>query len=276
MNTHNAIRLVSLLSIWMLAAQGQIFQPQLAPANFLGRITSNTVILQQPYCVFTQTCPGCEIWLVAALSTGTGNFNALVNISSPISLSVSPYPTAFLPSSAQFFLTRVGPLANFPCNTIPTFPYFTVGADGICTGINCNGVLPVGSIVSFRYLLIDPSNYTVVNMTNWGGPFNLTTLLSYQTINDGLSARSGAMVVITTLLCVAVALLLLVFFIMLCVSCCGKKDGKTVTVMSSIRIPRYDTHNLKEHVHPYDNQAYEPDAKNYSTSQTLPKSPVRK
>lgn len=87
-----------------------------------------------------------SVYIYHLLSLGTGNFNALVNISSPISLSLSPYPTAFLPSSGQFFLTRVGPLANFPCTT-PAFPYFTVGADGICTGINCNGVLPVGSIV---------------------------------------------------------------------------------------------------------------------------------
>ncbi len=49
---------------------GQIFQPELASNAFLARVTSNTVILKQPYCVFNQTCPGCVIWLVAGLCSG--------------------------------------------------------------------------------------------------------------------------------------------------------------------------------------------------------------
>ncbi len=49
---------------------GQIFQPELASNAFLARVTSNTVILKQPYCVFNQSCPGCEIWLVAGLCSG--------------------------------------------------------------------------------------------------------------------------------------------------------------------------------------------------------------
>ncbi|XP_051749178.1 uroplakin-3b [Ctenopharyngodon idella] len=276
MNTNTVIRLMSLLSIWMWIGQGQ---PQLTPNDFQAKITSNTVILKQPYCVFDQTCNGCEIWLVAALSSATSTFDAQFNSSAPYVLSLSPYPTAFNPSSGNFFVTKVGPLASFPCSQSSNDFYFIVGAEGKCSGINCNGLLPNGSIVSFKYLLIDVNNQTIVNASNWSPNITLLTLQNPQTINDGLSARSGAMVVITTILCVAAALLLLLFFIMLCVICCGRKEGKPIsgvsqTVMNSIRIPRYDTH-LKERGHPYDNPAYESEVKNYSTSDTLPKSGIQ-
>ncbi|XP_016369836.1 uroplakin-3a-like isoform X2 [Sinocyclocheilus rhinocerous] len=253
MKTNTVIRLMSLMSIWMWTGEGQIFQPELASNAFLAKVTSNTVILKQPYCVFNQPCPGCEIWLVAGLCS------------------------AFNPSSSNFFLTRVGLLSDFPCNQYPNDRYFVVGADGICSGVNCNGVLPDGSIVCFKYLLID-ANGALVNSSNWSGNITLPKLLPLHTIYDGLSARSGAMVVITTILCVAAALLLLLFLIMLCVTCCRptKKDGKQISVMNSIRIPRYDTHNLKDSVHPYDNPAYQSDLKNYSTSSTLPKDGARK
>uniref|UniRef100_A0A8C1CN16 Uroplakin 3b n=3 Tax=Cyprinus carpio TaxID=7962 RepID=A0A8C1CN16_CYPCA len=277
MKTNTVISLMSLMSIWMWTGEGQIFQPELTSNAFLAKVTSNTVILKQPYCVFNQPCPGCEIWLVAGLCSANGTFDALVNSSTTNILSLSPYPTAFNPSSNNFFLTRVGLLSDFPCNQYPNDRYFVVGADGICSGVNCNGVLPDGSTVCFKYLLID-ANRTLINSSNWSGNITLPKLLPLQTIYDGLSARSGAMVVITTILCVAAALLLLLFLIMLCVTCCRptKKDSKQISVMNSIRIPRYDTHNLKERVHPYDNPAYQSDLKNYSTSSTLPKNGARK
>ncbi|KAK9974112.1 hypothetical protein ABG768_022221 [Culter alburnus] len=298
MNTNAVIRLMSLMSMWMWTGQGQTFQPQLTPNDFQAKITSNTVILKQPYCIFDQTCNGCEIWLVAALSSikmsleikvrvryiffflkSTTTFDAQVNSSAPYVLNLSPYPAAFNPSSRNFFVTKVGPLASFPCSQSSNDFYFIVGAEGNCGGTNCNGILPNGSIVSFKYLLIDVNNQTIVNMSNWSPNITLLTFQNPQTINDGLSARSGAMVVITTILSVAAALLLLLFFIMLCIVCCGRKEGKPIsgvsqTVMSSIRIPRYDTH-LKDQVHPYDNPAYESEVKNYSTSDTLPKSGIQ-
>ncbi len=61
-----------------------------------------------------------------------------------------------------------------------------------------------------------------------------------------------------------------------CPSSCTKKDGKQIPVMNSIRMPHYDTHNLKETMHPYDNPGYQSELKNYSTSSTLPKDGVRK
>ncbi|XP_026109405.1 uncharacterized protein LOC113081540 [Carassius auratus] len=270
MNMNAVICLMSLLSVWMQTGEGQIFQPELTPNAFLATVTSNTVILKQPFGVFDQTCLGCEIWLAAGLCSANGIFDAQVNSSTPNILGLSPYPTAFNPSSKNFFLTRVGLLSDFPCSQSSNDRYFVVGADGQCSGINCNGVLPDGLPVCFKYLLIN-TNGNLVNSSNWSVNITLPKLLNHQTINDGLSARSGAMVVITAILCAAAGLLLLLFFIMLCITCCTKKESKQISVTDSIRIPRYDTHDLKEHVHPYDNPAYQSDLKNYSTAKTLPR-----
>ncbi|XDV19889.1 hypothetical protein PO909_025286 [Leuciscus waleckii] len=280
MNTNAMIRLMSLLSIWMWTGQGQTFQPQLSPIDLQGKITSNTVILKPPYCVFDQACVGCEIWLVAALSSANTTFDAQVaNSAQPFNvLNLSPYPTAFDASSLNFFVTKVGPLAGFPCNPTSNDLYFRVGAEGKCTGANCNGILPDGSIVSFKYLLLDVDN-KIVNSSNWSDSIPLKTKQNPDSINAGLRARSGAMVVIITILCVAAALLLLLFFIMLCVAYCGKKDKSQATspmrVMNSIRIPRYDIHSLRGGAHPYDNQGFMSEVKNYSTSETLPKSGIQ-
>ncbi|KAK2911567.1 hypothetical protein QQF64_027358 [Cirrhinus molitorella] len=273
MNTKTVIRLMSLLSIWMWTGEGFFFQPQLTTNPYLASVTTNTVILQRPYCVFDQSCPGCDVWLVAGLCSATGTFDALAS-STTNCLGLSPYPTAFQPSSRNFFLTKVGPLSSFPCNQSTTDHYFIVGAEGSCHVANCNGVLPAGSNVCFKYLLID-ANGTLVNSSNWSSNVTLVQLLSCNSINDGLSGRSGAMCVITTLLCVALALLLLLA-LLTCLKCCCKKDGKQISVMNSIRIPRYDTHNLKERAHPYDNPSYQSDVKNYSSSDTLPKAGTRK
>lgn len=282
MNTNAVIRLMSLLSIWMWTGQGQTVKPELSPNDFLAIKTSNTVILKQPYCVFDQACDGCDIWLVAALTSATDTFDALPPNSDPSILNLSPYPTAFGPTSKNFFVTKVGPLANFPCSQSPNDFYFRVGAEGKCAGTNCNGVLPDGSSVSFKYLLIDGTN--IVNNSNWSGNITLNTKQNPQSINDGLSARSGAMIVITTILCVAAALLLLFFFIMLCVSYCGRRDisqsqgqgiSSPMRFMNSIRIPHYDIHSLRGKAHPYDNQGYVSEGKNYSTSETLPKSGIQ-
>ncbi|XP_077062653.1 uroplakin-3b [Siphateles boraxobius] len=278
MNTNAVIRLMSLLSIWMWTGQGVTFQPQLSSSDLPGKITSNTVMLKQPHCVFDELRDGHEIWLIVALNSATGVVDGLVT--DPNILNVSPYPTAFDPQpSKNFFVTKVGSLADFPCSQSSDDLYFRVGAEGKCTGTNCNGILPDGSIVSFRYLLVDGNHQNIVIPSDWLHSVFLKTKQDPQGINDGLSARSGAMVVITTILCVAAALLLLLFFIMLCVAYCGRKDISQGTspmrFMNSIRIPRYDTHSLRGQAHPYDNPGYMSEVKNYSTSETLPKSGIQ-
>ncbi|XP_067296041.1 uroplakin-3b [Pseudorasbora parva] len=284
MNTNAVIRLMSLLSMWTWTGRGRLssLQPQLTTNNFIGKITSNTVILKQPYCISDQTKDGDELWLVAALCSANTVFdNEVTNAptpSAPYILNLSPYPKAFDPPSWNFFVTRVGPLANFPCNQASNDVYFKVGTDGKCSGTNCNGILPDGSPISFKYLQIDVSRI-IVNSSSWSACIPLAKSQNLQTIDDGLSARSGAMVVIISILCAAVALLLLIFFIMLCVAYCGrKKDISQGTSpsrgMNSIRIPRYDIHSLRR-AHPYDNPSYESEWKNYFTSDTLPKSGIQ-
>ncbi|KAK7165326.1 hypothetical protein R3I94_003631 [Phoxinus phoxinus] len=282
MNTNAVIRLMSLLSIWMWTGQGLIFQPELSPSDLQGKITSNTVTLKQPYCVFDQACDGCVIWLVAALSSENRTFDSQLTTSAPDVLNKSPYPKAFEPLLWDFFVTKVGPLADFPCSQSSNNVYFRVGAEGKCSGANCNGILPVGSNVSFKYLLINADNLIIVNASDWSKSIHLKTNQNPQSINDGLSARSAAMIVITSILSVAAALLLLLFFIMLCVAYCGRsKDisqGQATSpmkVMNSIRIPHYDTHSLRGKAHPYDNPGYVSEGKNYSTSETLPKSGIQ-
>ncbi|KAG1957438.1 uroplakin-3b [Pimephales promelas] len=267
----------------MWTGEGQsLFKPQLSP-DLQGKITSNTVILKEPFCVFEGPCVGCEIWLVAALTSAISTFDAQLQNSPSDILSVSPYPTAFDQSSKNFFVTRVGRLEIFPCDGSSNDLYFQVGKEGKCTTPNCNGILPDGSKVSFKYLLIDVNQNTVVRSSDWSDSIPLMTNKNPQSINEGLSARSGAMVVITTILCVAAALLLLLFFIMLCVACCGRKDisqsqGQGTTpmrAMNSIRIPRYDIHSLRGQPHPYDNPGFVSEGKKYSTSETLPKSGIQ-
>ncbi|XP_051532019.1 uroplakin-3b-like [Myxocyprinus asiaticus] len=275
MKTNAVIRLMSVLSICIQMVQSQTIKPEITPNDFQAKITTNSVILKQPHCYFTQTCTpdDCEIWLVSSLFSATSTFET--DRINPNILSLSPYPAAFSGQlSKNYFLTKVGLKKDFPCSAASDDLYFVVGADGNCTTTNCNGVLPVGSTVRFKYVLVNGNSQTILNQTDWSDNITLYTPKDPQSIYDGLNRRSGAMVVITTILCVAVALLLLFFFIMLCLVCCGRKDSKPITVMNSFRIPHYDTHNLKDSVHPYDNPAYESGGKKYSTSDTLPKSGV--
>ncbi|KAI7813539.1 uroplakin-3b [Triplophysa rosa] len=274
MKTNVVIRLVLLLTVCTYAVKSQTATPVLTPADLQAKITTNTVILKQPHCYFNETCPTCEIWLVPALSSATSTFDADRTNSNILSL--SPYPSAFGPLAKNYFLTKVGLLSTFPCSASSDSLYFVVGADGNCTTVNCNGILPTGSVVRFKYVLVNGSGI-IINETNWSANITLFTPQNPASIYDGFIARSGAMVVITTILSVAAGLLLLLFFIMLCVVCCRKKESKSITarssmpqpiparssmpqpitVRSSMRMPRYDTHNLNDRVHPYDNPAYE-------------------
>ncbi|XP_007245319.2 uroplakin-3b [Astyanax mexicanus] len=246
--------------------------------SLAAKITINTVILQQPRCCFDNltnlpcTSNTCEIWLVPAVDTGLSTFDA--NKASSAILSLSPYPTAFTGSSpANYFLTKVGLQSDFPCVSPSPGGYFRVGADGACSTTNCNGFLPQGSSPSFKYLLVDSVNKTVLAETKWSDSIALYTLKDPGTLGDGFAGRSGAMVIITTLLSVAAAVLLLFLIVVLALCCCGGKSkgsGSVVgSVMGSFRIPRYDTHHLKDPA-PYDNPAYEKERK-YTTQDTLPK-----
>lgn len=252
MKTDAVIRLMSLLAVCVCFVQSQT--PELTPADLQGKVTTNSVILKQPHCYFNNTCPSCEIWLVPSLSSATSTFDADRTNSNILSL--SPYPSAFnTAASKNYFLTRVGPLSSFPCNASSDALYFVVGADGNCGTVNCNGALPTGSTVGFKYLLVNGSS--IINTTNWSNSITLFTPQNYQNISVAFAGRSAAMVVITAILCGVVGLLLLLFFIMLCVVCCRTNDSKQITGNSSMRIPRYDTHNLHDRMHPYDNPAYE-------------------
>ncbi|XP_051961105.1 uroplakin-3b-like [Xyrauchen texanus] len=275
MKTNAVIRLMSVLSICIQMVQSQANKPEITANDFQAKITTNSVILKQPHCKFNQICTpdNCEIWLVPSLSTAINKFE--LDSAKPDILSLSPYPSAFIDQlSKNYFLTKVGFLKDFPCSGLSDTLYFVVGADGNCTTTNCNGVLPVGSTVRFKYVLVDGNSKIIISQTDWSDEIPLYKSKDPQSINDGPNRRSPTMIVIIAILCAAVGLLLLFFFIMLCLVCCSRKDSKPITVMNSFRMPRYDVHNLKNSVHPYDNPAYESEGKKYTTSDTVPRSGV--
>jgi len=67
--------------ILFLSTGQSLFKPQLSP-DLQGKITSNTVILKEPFCVFEGPCVGCEIWLVAALTSGKISLQIKVRVQS--------------------------------------------------------------------------------------------------------------------------------------------------------------------------------------------------
>ncbi|XP_030648830.1 uroplakin-3b [Chanos chanos] len=251
------------------------YKPEVTLQNFVAKITSNTVILAKPICPFgnltnlTCTPDVCEIWLVPALNSAASTFDA--DKTDPTILTLSPYPTAFNNGSKNYFLTKVGIQKDVNCSSSPSNQYFRVGAEGDCSTANCNGVLPVGSTVKFKYLLVEPTNKTVLADTEWSDNITLYTLKDPNGINTGLPARSGAMVVITTILSVAMAILLLFLLILLILTLCYSRS-EPISV-GSLRVPRYDTHNVKGTT-PYVNPTYESDGNKYATSDTLPRASI--
>ncbi|XP_076867215.1 uroplakin-3b [Brachyhypopomus gauderio] len=249
--------------------------PAVTP-DLTGSITSNSVVLQLPSCCFNSTgmtCnqDTCQIWLVASLATGT--FDA--DKSNPGFLTLSPYPSAFVNSTSKsYFLTYVSTLGAVPCPST-TNNYFVVGADGQCSAVNCNGVLPVGSNTRYKYLLVDSSTKTLLAETKWSDNITLYTPKDPGSLGGSYVGRSAAMIVITAILSAAAGLLLLCLLIgCLLVACGSKKSNKQEispirAIRESFRIPRYDTHNLND-PSPYDNPLYEP-KKRYTTAATLPK-----
>lgn len=243
-------------------------QPEVFPFNWVSKITTNTVILTKPWCFFSNvSCtPDCEVWVVPAVNTGMSNFDADKSASNIISL--SPYPTAFSTiTSKNYFLTKVGLYSDFPCSPITGPSYFVVGSDGNCSTKNCNGVLPVGSTVRFKYLLLSPINETVLAESQWSNNVTLYSVNNTGALNVTFAGRSPPMVVITTLVCVATGLLLLLLLAAIIYVCCCKRDRrKTVQVSDSLRVRKYDTHNLKESS-PYSNQAYEHDSGRFASAE---------
>ncbi|KAG9341444.1 hypothetical protein JZ751_019254 [Albula glossodonta] len=159
--------------------------PVLTPSDFVGKVTSNTVILRPP-----------------------------------------------IPTSKNYYLTKVGPPDDFTCRTVPDLSYFRVGSDG-----------------KFKYALLSMPNGTVLQETNWSSPITLISPKSPAAIDDSFAGRSAAMVVITTILSVAMG-------------CCNKPEP--MPVLGSLRVRKYDTHNLRDpeqHVNP----AFEGDLKKFSS-----------
>ncbi|KAF5899828.1 PRKR-interacting protein 1, partial [Clarias magur] len=184
--------------------------PTLAP-NLAVPVTTNSVYLQKPFCYFDNVTCGaqgpCNVWLAAALSSAKGTFDT-DKIASDIA-SLTSYPTTFNPGQKNYFVTQVGLQNNLHCTNAALSPtYFQVGASGACTGSNCNGVLPSGSTMSFKYFLANSTN-SLLAESNWSNNITVNTLQSPGSLGSGYAGRSGAMVVITTILSIAAALLLL-------------------------------------------------------------------
>ncbi|XP_017315950.1 uroplakin-3b [Ictalurus punctatus] len=244
-------------------------------------VTTNTVYLQKPFCYFqTVSDPLCDspntcsVWLVSALSTAKGTFDS--DKTAQGFVNVSPYPTAFSPGAKNYFMTKLNPQTDYPCPPFSTPTTFQVGAEGTCSSANCNGVLPNGSTMSFKYVLVSADN-TLVAETNWSDNITLNTVKDPNSLGSGYAGRSAAMVVITAILATAAALLLLLLLIALILACCYSR-GKTqssgarrqTSLIGSLRIPSYDLHHLKK-PSPYDNPVYEQDLRRkYTTNPTLP------
>ncbi|KAG5283950.1 hypothetical protein AALO_G00021330 [Alosa alosa] len=244
--------------------------PSVTPLNYVGKITTDTVILSTPQCYFgiptNSSCnqTDCEIWLVPALKSSINNFDA--DQTNPDLLSLSPYPTAFTANgSKNYFLTKVGLLKDFLCSSAfardSGSTYFRVGSEGSCTTTNCNGVLPDGSTVNFKYLVLDPANKAVLSETKWSDDISLYTSQNPDAIDDSLPGRSAAMVVITAILSVAMFFLLVLLVTMLILALCwGEKEP--IQVLGSLRIPQYDTHHFKDPA-PHVNPSYEHDQRGH-------------
>ncbi|KAG7314551.1 hypothetical protein KOW79_021854 [Hemibagrus wyckioides] len=239
-------------------------------------VTTNTVNLQQPYCYFENTslCGNktqCSVWLVSSLSSATSSYDKLT------AGYIAPYNANTYTSNGIGYSTiPINSLDKIPCNgTTPN--NFVVGADTVCSKPNCNGVLPAGQAMSFKYILVDQNNSIIAN-TNWLQNVTTKNIQSPGSLGSAYAGRSGAMVVITAILSVAMALLLLLLLIALILACCcrrGKSQSyearRQPSVIGSLRIPSYDVHHLKN-PSPYDNPAYEHELnkKRYTTNSTLP------
>ncbi|XP_066552359.1 uroplakin-3b-like [Amia ocellicauda] len=192
------------------------YTPEVTTYNLTGRVTATTLLLNQPLCFFDNlkglpcTTDTCEIWLSVARGAGVQNFDVdMVSFGSAI-LSTSPYPSAFISEqNKSYYITRLGIQNRFPCAKLPGIRYFRVGDEGNCTTTNCNGVLPVGSTVRVKYLLVDPVSRRVSYESMWSQPISLITPKPSASIDEWIGKRSGGMVVVTAIASCLLALLLL-------------------------------------------------------------------
>ncbi|XP_027034601.1 uroplakin-3b [Tachysurus fulvidraco] len=250
--------------------------PDLSP-DVAVPVTTNTVSLLNPNCYFENAtlCPiktQCFVWLVSSLTSATSTYDQKKLTNGFL----APYTSAYTSTGTGYSTTPINSLDKIPCpGTSPS--NFLVGASGICQTSECNGVLPTGANMSFKYILVNNTN-GILAETQWSSNIALKNVQSPDSIGNGYAGRSAAMVVITAILSVAAALLLLLLLIALILACCCRR-GKTQThevrrqtsLIGSLRIPSYDVHNLKN-PSPYDNPAYEQELnkKRYTTNSTLP------
>ncbi|XP_018597364.1 uroplakin-3b-like isoform X2 [Scleropages formosus] len=213
----------------------------------------------------------CVIFIVSvciAASQRVNNFDADKTKASILSL--SPYPTAFTGSNPKnYYLTKVGPLSNYPCVVPPGVMFFRAGADGNCSTPNCNGALPTGSTVRFKYLLFNSATQALLMETNWSGEVILYSLSNPATIDDSMKRRSGGMIVITSILSVFLALLLLLLIGLSIYACRYTPEKEPLPSLGSLRVKKYDTHNVKQ-PQLYVNQGYVDETKRYASSEVLP------
>ncbi|XP_018597396.1 uroplakin-3a-like [Scleropages formosus] len=152
--------------------------------------------------------------------------------SHPDVLSSSPYPSAFTGEKPKgFYITRLGPLWDYPCSPLFRGRYFRVGDDGNCTLVNCNGILPPGSTVRVKYILTDPKTAGLVLESKWSNPIALITPVPNSIIDDGLKEHSAEMVVITVVTSWLMAALLLLLVGLLIVDRSGVIRRKNIPVM---------------------------------------------
>ncbi|XP_023688698.2 uroplakin-3b-like [Paramormyrops kingsleyae] len=266
-----------ILFLFFSVVEGGITQmntpPQVSSYNLAAKITSTTVVLNQPYCYFN-AAPSlcqvqCDIYIVPAVGPGMANFNS--DETNANILQLSPYPTAFATNSSKnYFLTRVGMLSSFPCVASNTITYVRVGSDGNCSSTNCNGALPAGSTVSFKYVLINTTNNQIIMDTSWSSAVTLNSVTNPATIDNGLRRRSAGMIIITAILCVLFFLLLLLLIFALIF---GRRfttftEREPLPVLGSLRVKKYETHNVHE-PQSYTNTTYADDVKKFSTDDVL-------
>ncbi|XP_041092578.1 uroplakin-3b [Polyodon spathula] len=236
---------------------GQIqvpYVPGITPYNLPGRVTASTFSLKMPLCYFNQTLTGCtaaqcEIWLVVARNaTAQTLFDAIKgNI---LNTNVNSYQNAFT-NPGTFFLTKVGTQQSFVCDEPTTVQVFRVGSDTTCTALSptCNGPLPPNADLRVKYVLIDPIISKKVEVeSQWSQPILLTQVKTQQSIDEGFGKRSGAMIVITVILTCLTAMLLFGLITAVILPYCGVNRGKqeitAPTSLGSLRVKRYNTHNV--------------------------------
>ncbi|MGH0138103.1 UNVERIFIED_CONTAM: hypothetical protein FKN15_001418 [Acipenser sinensis] len=212
------------------------YVPGITPNNFPGRVTASTFSLKLPLCYFSQTPAGCtaaqcEIWLVVAQGVdGQKGFDSVKG--APLDFNVNSYQAA-LASGKRFFMTKVGTQQSFPCVEPTAMQVFRVGSDSTCVAGSptCNGPLPANTDARVKYVLYDPiTSKKVEAESQWSQPILLTKgCVNYASAAESLTttshpkdgAQGGSSGVGR-----------------------GKQDITAPTPLGSLRVKRYNTHNV--------------------------------